>query len=78
MASLKECPDCGEDLSGVGFGGADLGYVWEEDDVIELAAAIRRGDRAEAEHRLDRLVEEDLRVQEWVQRGRYSTRAKPA
>lgn len=45
----------------------------------ELAAAIRRGDIAEAEHQLDRVAEEiGLKAIEQVQQGRFSLRAKAA
>lgn len=53
-----------------------LRHRLNESEVLGLAAAIRRGDRAEAELLLDRLVATDGTVAEWVQRGRYSGKAK--
>lgn len=53
-----------------------LREILNETDVFDLAAAIRRGDIAEAELLLDALAREDELVTEWVQRGRYSGRAK--
>jgi len=48
-------------------------------DLFELAAAIRRGDRAEAELQLDRLSEAlGPKAVERVQIGRFSPRAKGA
>jgi len=45
--------------------------------LFELAAAIRRGDRQEAEIHLDRISEElGPKAQEMVQQGRYSLKAK--
>lgn len=49
---------------------------FDQSDVLNLAAAIRRGDCAEAAHLLDRVFAEDATVTEWVQRGRYSGAAK--
>lgn len=45
----------------------------------ELSVAIRRGDRAEAEHQLDRLAEElGVKAIEQVQQGRFSLVARRA
>lgn len=46
--------------------------------VMDLSAAIRRGDRAEAEMMLDRLLGDDDTVTEWVQQARYSRKARVA
>ncbi|MGJ0508953.1 MAG: hypothetical protein ACR652_17870 [Methylocystis sp.] len=48
----------------------------DQGDVQNLAAAIRRGDRAEAELLLDRIFANDGTVTEWVERGRYGQRAR--
>lgn len=50
----------------------------DQGDVQDLAAAIRRGDTPEAEALLDRIFANDTTVTEWVQRGRYSQKARPA
>lgn len=56
------------DLSHIVDGGRDL---------YELAAAIRRGDRAEAELMLDRIAEEmGARAVEQVQQARFSNRSR--
>lgn len=55
---------------------ADLSDLLDEDHIVDLAAAIRRGDRGEAEVLLDRIASDDFRVEEWVQKGRFSNKAK--
>src|SRR6185436_20041931 len=47
----------------------------EQSDVVNLAAAIRRGDRAEAELMLDRLCADDVTASEWIAQGRFSRKA---
>lgn len=54
----------------------DFGDQLDQTDVQDLAAAIRRGDRAEAELLLDRVFAHDTTVTEWVQLGRYSGKAR--
>jgi hypothetical protein len=54
----------------------ELRYQFDETDVIGLAEAIRSGDTAAAELLLDKLLGEDPTVGEWIQRGRYSRRAR--
>lgn len=44
--------------------------------VQDLASAIRRGDRTEAEQLLDRLFRGDTTLNEWIQRGRYGPKAR--
>ena len=45
--------------------------------LIDLAIAIRRGDRAEAEHQLDRIADMlGVKATEHVQQGRFSARAR--
>lgn len=56
----------------------ELRDLLDEHAVKELSSAIRRGDREEAEHLLDRLVDDDAAVTEWVQQGRYTRRARAA
>lgn len=53
-----------------------LSYELDQGDVQDLAAAIRRGDRPEAELLLDRIFGHDTTVSEWVQRGRYGSKAR--
>lgn len=48
----------------------------DQTEVIDLAAAIRRGDTAEAEILLDRLLASDDAASEWVQQGRFSRNAR--
>jgi hypothetical protein len=54
----------------------ELHSRFSESDVIRLAEAVRIGDRGEAEILLDRIFGEDATVTEWIQRGRYSKRAR--
>lgn len=52
-----------------------------ERDVVELAEAIRCGDRATAEHALDALFANDgeaRTIRDWIDRGRYSKKARDA
>lgn len=49
---------------------------FDQSDVQSLAAAIQRGDLAEARHFLDRVFVTDVTVTEWIQRGRYSGEAR--
>lgn len=49
----------------------------DQTTVMDLAAAIRRGDTAEAELMLDRLVGDDTVVRDWIQMGRFSRKARP-
>lgn len=44
--------------------------VFDRGDVIDLGRAIRRGDAAEAEHLLDRMLGEDEVVRDWLDQGR--------
>jgi hypothetical protein len=44
--------------------------------VFDLSAAIRRGDKAEAELLMDRIFGDDTDTKEWVQQGRYSHKAR--
>lgn len=53
-----------------------LADLFRQSDVMDLAAAIRRGDAAEAELMLDRLCADDDTVTGWVQLGRYSRKAR--
>lgn len=53
-----------------------LSYELDQGDVQDLAAAIRRGDKTEAEILLDRVFASDETVSEWVQRGRYGAKAR--
>ncbi len=46
-----------------------------EREIFDLSAAIRRGDRVEAELLLDRVFADDARLTEQVQMGRYSRAA---
>lgn len=50
----------------------------DETTVLDLAAAIHRGDRVEAETLLDKLFSGDANLTEWVQRGRYSKKGRAA
>jgi hypothetical protein len=55
--------------------------IVDERVVIDLAEAIRCGDRAEAELLLDRLFaggDDALTIREWIDRGRFSKRAREA
>jgi hypothetical protein len=56
---------------------SELNVILEREFVTNLAAAIRRGDQQEAELMLDRLVDSDTIVTEWVQQARYSRAARP-
>lgn len=69
-----------EELPESYFPDGELHDLLDETTVFDLSAAIRRGDQAEAEYLLDRLVRDDDRVKEWVERGRYSraARARPS
>jgi hypothetical protein len=51
---------------------------FDESDVIDLAQAIRMGNRGEAELLLDRMFRQDPLITEWIQRGRYSGLARRA
>lgn len=53
-----------------------LSNLLDQTDIFDLSAAIRRGDRREAEFLLDRLTADDTEVTEWVQQGRFSNKAK--
>lgn len=55
---------------------ATLGALLRQGEVMDLSAAIRRGDTKEAELLLDRMFADDTDVTEWVQRGRYSHKAR--
>ena len=61
-------------------GFVDAGALTDGDRPLwELAAAIRRGDRFEAELQLDRIAEElGVDAVEQVQQGRFSPRARTA
>jgi hypothetical protein len=50
----------------------------DPDGLQDLSSAIRRGDKAEAEHLLDRLFAENSALTERIQRGRYSNRTQSA
>lgn len=54
----------------------ELNDELDQTDVQNLAAAIRRGDKAEAEQLLDRVFVTDGTVTEWIQRGRYGSSAR--
>lgn len=54
----------------------NLSDLLNQTEVCDLAAAIRRGDTREAEMLLDRLTADDTDVAEWVQRGRFSRKAR--
>ena len=81
------CEDCAEDEYGSDADDRDaddddvialLEQSVTSDDLQDLAAAIRREDRDEAEHLLDKIA---ARVPGWADRvslGRYSRRAKAA
>ncbi|WP_294391994.1 hypothetical protein [uncultured Sphingomonas sp.] len=49
-----------------------------EGDLIELAEAIRIGDRGAAEGALDRLYRDYPAAQAWIDRGRYGRKARLA
>lgn len=57
-------------------GSDELNEILDRETIVELATAIRRGDRREAELMLDRLVAEDDTVTEWVQQARFSRKAR--
>lgn len=50
----------------------------DADVLQELSSAIRRGDRVDAEHFLDRIFSESSSLTERIQRGRYSCKARNA
>lgn len=50
----------------------------DQTTVMDLAAAIHRGDRTEAELLLDKLFSGDTNITEWVQLGRYSKKGRVA
>lgn len=56
----------------------NLAFMLDQTTVYDLSAAIRRGDRTEAELLLDRLAGDDVEVTEWVQQGRFSRKAQTA
>lgn len=56
----------------------ELHELLDEHGLKELSAAIRRGDRDEAEHQLDQLVRDDTRCRDWVEQARYGRRAVAA
>jgi hypothetical protein len=58
----------------------ELDYL-DKGEIIDLAAAVRRGDTAEAERLLDGLFGNfagSEKVTEWIQQGRFSRRARPS
>lgn len=60
---------------------ADFGGLFDQSDIIGLAEAIRIGDREQAELLLDRLFADTpdaVEIREWIDRGRYSKRARDA
>lgn len=59
----------------------ELTYTLDERTVLGLAEAIRCGDIAQAESHLDRLfadTAEYAEIREWIDRGRYSMKARKA
>lgn len=78
--ALVSCDCCGEptteayciSCSAAAVDGA------HSDSIIELAAAIRRGDKVSAENALDRLAADLSGWRELVDRGRYSRAARAA
>ncbi len=67
--------DAAEELDEDLFTG-DLADQLDEGDVRGLAEAVRIGDRHGAEVLLDRLFGHNPRLKEWLDRGRYSGKAR--
>lgn len=44
--------------------------VFDRGNVIDLARAVRSGDREEAEYQLARLIGDDDEIAEWISQGR--------
>jgi hypothetical protein len=81
-----ECSSCGEPAKKIYCAGCaevafgdDCDSAEEVDrlEVADLSTAIRRGDRDEAEHILDRIASFIDGWSEAVSQGRYSPRARP-
>jgi hypothetical protein len=49
---------------------------FDQTDVMELSAAVRMGNRQEAELLLDKIFGHNPTIREWVERGRYSGPAR--
>lgn len=49
-----------------------------QDEVVKLAEAVRCGDVTEAERSLDALLGNEPTLREWIDRGRYSKKARDA
>lgn len=57
------------------------GPDFDETDIINLAEAIRCGERERAELLLDRIfadLPDAINIREWIDRGRYSSKARAA
>lgn len=85
MAVDVSCDGCGKDIDDTYCGSCAIrksGNVdasdRTEDDLIDLAAALRRGDISAAEDALDRVAGGIEGWREFVERGRYSRAAHSA